>query len=300
MNKKEIRIIILGLLLFCFITFLHSDFVDLGVGARQQGLGNCFVGICDDATSIYYNPAGLGYTKVGEVVLDYTKLYVGLDDNSDLSTSFVGIVYPVSFNIKNKKRNIGAAGIGLLTFSFEGVYKENTFIVSYGKRISNKISLGGNVKYLSESYQNNLYTLIDPVFDYGKRTSVSSLGLDVGGLYIVVPRLFLGVSLINLNQPSVGLLSSNEKLPVIMKVGAGYREKKLNAGLEINFSEGYYSINSGLEYLLLKGLLYLRGGIEIGSKEANKISFGTSFVREPVRVDYAFSFPLSGIKRYLW
>ncbi|MFA4924864.1 MAG: hypothetical protein WC557_11775, partial [Ignavibacteriaceae bacterium] len=45
----------------------------LGVGARALGMGNAFTGISDDASAMYFNPAGLGLIKRLEVAggLDY-------------------------------------------------------------------------------------------------------------------------------------------------------------------------------------------------------------------------------------
>ena len=36
-----------------------ADFLRLGGGARPLGLGEAFVGQADDASAIFYNPAGL-------------------------------------------------------------------------------------------------------------------------------------------------------------------------------------------------------------------------------------------------
>ena len=31
-----------------------------GIGARAEGMGGAFVAVADDATAVYWNPAGLG------------------------------------------------------------------------------------------------------------------------------------------------------------------------------------------------------------------------------------------------
>jgi hypothetical protein len=38
-----------------------------GVGARPLGMGQAFTAVSDDVTSIYWNPAGLGFLKDKEV-----------------------------------------------------------------------------------------------------------------------------------------------------------------------------------------------------------------------------------------
>jgi len=38
-----------------------STFLKLGAGARAIGMGSAFTGLSDDATAIYWNPAGFFY-----------------------------------------------------------------------------------------------------------------------------------------------------------------------------------------------------------------------------------------------
>jgi hypothetical protein len=42
-----------------------------GVGARQGGMGGAFIGLADDITAVYYNPAGLGNLKTS----GFTSMY---------------------------------------------------------------------------------------------------------------------------------------------------------------------------------------------------------------------------------
>src|SRR5579872_2550899 len=44
-----------------------GDFLSIGVGARALGMGGAFVAVADDATSAYWNPAGLSFIPNIEV-----------------------------------------------------------------------------------------------------------------------------------------------------------------------------------------------------------------------------------------
>jgi len=66
-----------------------GDFTYLGVGGRALGMGGSFVAISDDATAVYWNPAGLSGMKRVEIGLMHSTLY-GLD-----SYDFIALASPV-------------------------------------------------------------------------------------------------------------------------------------------------------------------------------------------------------------
>jgi len=60
------------LLTICFNSVAFSQFIEdairfaqpnSGTGARALGLGNAYIGVADDFTSVWWNPAGLGQIK---------------------------------------------------------------------------------------------------------------------------------------------------------------------------------------------------------------------------------------------
>ena len=63
------------------------------VGARPMGMGETFVGIADDANTLYWNPAGLPQLQRQELTFMYTDLY-GLG----LRNMYGAYVYPVTDN----------------------------------------------------------------------------------------------------------------------------------------------------------------------------------------------------------
>ena len=54
-----------ALFILCCCPFAHgaqssaAQFLKLGFGARALGMGESFVAVADDISSVYYNPAGL-------------------------------------------------------------------------------------------------------------------------------------------------------------------------------------------------------------------------------------------------
>lgn len=76
-----------------------------GIGARAIGLGGAYIGVADDYSAIYWNPAGLGQLKNDEFFASLTHNYRNIDtkflglktDNPQSKTTLgaLGFVYPV-------------------------------------------------------------------------------------------------------------------------------------------------------------------------------------------------------------
>ena len=75
-----------------------------GVGVRAMGMGGAFVGVADDFTAMYWNPAGLAQMQRREVQVSFLRnsrandsVFNGIDGRSELTnTRFgsLGFVYP--------------------------------------------------------------------------------------------------------------------------------------------------------------------------------------------------------------
>src|SRR5437868_6492711 len=52
-----------------------GQFLRVGVGARAPGMGGAFSPVADDATAIYWNPAGLAMLEKKEVSVSYNAYF---------------------------------------------------------------------------------------------------------------------------------------------------------------------------------------------------------------------------------
>ncbi|PIP77161.1 MAG: hypothetical protein COW85_10235 [Ignavibacteria bacterium CG22_combo_CG10-13_8_21_14_all_37_15] len=108
---KVLKVLLLTIFIFSVVSqaqtisdALRVSESGLGVGARALGMGNAYNGISDDASAMYFNPAGLGLIKRIEVAggLDYfnfnnnAALYNNKTDYSSSATNFnqIGFVFP--------------------------------------------------------------------------------------------------------------------------------------------------------------------------------------------------------------
>ena len=255
-----------------------------GVGARAQGLGSAVVAMPLDASTIYWNPAGLDHLERRNVVMYYSPLLA----NSDAKYHFIGAAIPIL--------DFGTIGLGWLHSDVGFTERDNVgdelgessdahdgFFFSFGRQISYGLSLGVTGKIRREQF-NGL--------------AARSFGGDVGLLYRpdfgdgVLQNMSFGVSWLNAVQPGLKLDSYLEKLPRILRAGAaksllfGSRPDQANIFLAVEKPEGQSEkmrYNAGFEYAY-QNLAMLRVGYSGGGP-----TFGGGVMYQNMfQIDYAF------------
>ncbi|MEE9168085.1 MAG: PorV/PorQ family protein [Candidatus Neomarinimicrobiota bacterium] len=129
-----------------------APFLEIEVGSRALGMGGAFVAIANDATAIYWNPAGIARLSKSEATLIHTNWLVGT--NFD----FAGIVLPMG-----RMGSIAVSVTSLSTDEMEVRTVQNpegtgekfsqgdlSAGLSYAKNLTDKFSIGVNVKYISQ------------------------------------------------------------------------------------------------------------------------------------------------------
>ena len=66
-----------------------ANFLKLEIGARAAALGGAFVGLADDATAAYWNPAGVALSENFQITFQNTELY------ADMNQTFLAASYPL-------------------------------------------------------------------------------------------------------------------------------------------------------------------------------------------------------------
>ena len=66
-----------------------AKFLHMNVGSRAVGMGGAFTSIANDATAMYWNPAGLGFHKVKEVFFNHSNWI------ADISYDYFGPPMPI-------------------------------------------------------------------------------------------------------------------------------------------------------------------------------------------------------------
>ena len=58
-----------------------APFLSIGVGSRAMGMGGAFVATANDASAMYWNPAGIAYLENIEAIFVHTDWLAELDAN---------------------------------------------------------------------------------------------------------------------------------------------------------------------------------------------------------------------------
>jgi len=304
------RVLCLAFVCLTSVSQLNAAFKDIGWSVRAVGMGGAFVGVCDDATGILYNPAGIAQVEYYETNFMHTKLYTGLD-TVDLTLNYVAFMLP--------KSDLGFGSLGLNWANFSAAqYREDIINFVYAEsinkivkqlfnyRLRDKLLVGLNIKYLQHSYSLDVRTVNDPVFAGGN--SKSNITMDIGLLYKPIPRRFRGFSagvvVKNITQPDVGL-KNQDMVPLEIGIGAAFKIdefgsiKNILSAVDFTYRnqdwsnvEDKLNIHLGAEAWFINEILGLRLG-----GNYNELSFGFSIKpkiksRLLLQFDYALLWPL--------
>ncbi len=231
------------------------DFLNLNVDARSSAMAGSFVSVDNDVNAIFYNPAGLATLKGKQASVGFFKYLLDINSGNvsysqkykELGYFGAGIRY-VNYGTFDKYdesyQNLGSFGASDLALSlgYANVYKEN-------------FKYGANAKFI--------YSNIDEYSSVG-------LALDLGALYTIPEhRMNFGLSVLNLGTQVKKYLSTNESLPLDIRIGMTKSLEHLPLTVNLgfarladtydNFFERFKNIVVGGEFVLNDYVLFRLG-----------------------------------------
>ncbi len=246
----------------------------LGAGTRAVGMGGSFVSIADDASAVFWNPAGLARLSFGE--LDFS--HVTLPEGSEYD--FAGLAYPTV--------KAGSFALGFLRVGTDGIFSrdsraadlgstsfsETQFLLAYGYPLLNFLSVGGTFKLYNQSLAGY---------------SANAVGADLGVLVEPYQNLSFGLNTQDVVSSDWQLNSSKESIPKNFKAGASYlvpfnpNPWGVRVAVDAEKSENAtVAWHAGTE-VSYRSLFFARGGYD-----RENVTFGVGFVYNRVGLDYAF------------
>lgn len=304
-----------------------NEFLSIGVGARALGMGNSQVGLADDVTAAYWNPAGIGAVAdkyqvglmhaayfAGIANYDYAGFVTPIDSNTFMAASVIRFGIDNIPDTRFLYDASGAINYDNIRFFSAADY---AFLFTLAKKMG-PLSMGGNLKVIHRTvgsfanawgygldaavkYQAGAWrlgaVLRDATGTFNAWSHNSELVIDVytqtgnripeNSIEITLPRLSLGVA---------AYLVQGERWTAVASADVdltfdGERNTLVNAGL------ASADPKAGVE-VGYRGKAFLRGGVSQfqqvkdfdGSRSWTYLpAFGVGINLQGVQIDYALT-----------
>jgi len=257
-----------------------AQFLNIPVGARPAALGGAVTATMSDATSMYWNPAGLALIEQNQVMVEHSEWF------ADLRHNFVGLAMPL--------RRGGVIGLHVISLSMDDM-EETTFEeqdgtgrmfgarnyavgLSYAHFLMQDFAIGGTVKYVYESIWNSsaggfavdLGTTYVTPFDgvrFGVRLANFGQKMNIDGKDLTTVVDIDPSSEGNNNRIDARLATDRFDLPLMLQVGLAWDAYKSNLVRATVMADGLspsdanQSVNVGVEIALFDEMIALQAGL---------------------------------------
>ena len=263
-----------------------DEFMSYGAGARSLAMGAAFVGVADDASATYWNPAGLSQITRKELSLMQATLF------ADSTYDFYSFVMP-------SKKGGSAWGVSMTSLAnsgfekvsttvdpnnpqaFSSVKSAGTFGVSesamtwsYGRKVVDHVSIGTALNQIKRSVDTS---------------SDSSMAADLGTLidYKDGTRR-IGMTIKNVYSKVSG--DTDDRMPLVFRLGMSslYFKKRLLLAFDIdksiNANPGYHFGGEFGFSKNFKGRFGIQGSQAVGLQETD-VGFG--YTIKSLTLDYS-------------
>jgi len=282
-----------------------AKFLSIGIGPRANAMGGAFTSISNDATAMYWNPAGIALVNRYEGVFTYTKLF------ADINLNYFGVVIPAG--------EVGSFGFGVTALSYGEMevtteyFEDGTgevfsagsyaFGLTYARKITDDFIVGMNVKYIREDifsssaqgFSFDVGTIFTTPF-YGVRfsSSITNYGskMQMSGDDLLI-RADSDPTRAGNNETVDAFYKTDEfELPLRLQIGLSrdfyfLENQRFTIAVDgIHPNDNSQFINIGGELALLNELILLRGGY-------NSLFFNIDESRGEIQEGLALGFGLN-------
>ncbi len=249
------------------------QFLKIGVGARGVAMGEAYVAVANDASSLFWNPAGMAQMTDNEVFVAHTE-YV-----ADIRHEYLGGVYHLtgadvigvsatSLHMKDMEITTETQPLGTgryFTFGDVGLG------VSYARKMTDQFSFGASVRYVEETL--DILKMRSFMVDLG---TYYWTGLGTTRFAVVITNFGADVKPSGTAVMTDGGVVTDFQpfsLPTLFKLGFAFEpvmtdEHRVTVSVQLNHpNDNAENVRLGTEYAW-NNTLFLRGGLKrtIGQK----------------------------------
>ena len=312
---RKTIMVVLAVVFLCpgVVWGISADLGEVGVGARPLAMGRGYVGLADDTSSIFLNPAGISSDSKLSFLSMTGKLL------QDVNYVSVGVCAPVltagDFGIGYI--NASTTGIPLTTLTRTGTqdvvnqygitdYSSSVLYFSLSRDLFENLSAGASLKLFNQGFSQNTGSL--------EGASGNGWDMDFGMLWQINKALSMGMVLQNALPASMGgkftwvRNSVEEGIPAIIKTGLGVQLFGEDGLYELRGQEVALTLDSDMYYSLKRpgvwhlgcewwpiSWIALRGGIDQKAKATesgvgvdNNLTAGVGLRYQGFTFDYAY------------
>lgn len=274
-----------------------AQFLKIGVGGRAAAMGDAFVAVANDASALYWNPAGMVQSNQNQVFFSHNEWLV------DIKHEYLGAVYHLS--------SADAVGISVTALHMDDMpvttevmpfgtgeyfsFGDVAVSLSYARKMTEQFSFGGTVRYIQETMD---------------KLKMRGVMIDLGTYYwtgLGTSRFAVTVSNFGNELAPDGevVLFGNRKTsewqsfspPTMFRIGFAFEpyqteSHKITTSVQLNHpNDNSENVSTGIEYKW-REQFFLRGGYKFNVEEQN-FSLGAG-IKVPINIaDFSFDYAYS-------
>ena len=278
-----------------------AQFLKIGVGARSAAMADAFIAVANDASALYWNPAGLVHSNQNEIIFSHNEWV------ADIKHEFIGGVYHFSSN--------DALGIAFTSLHMDDMkvttevlpfgngqyfsFGDIALAITYSRKMTEQFSFGGSVRYIEETLD---------------KLKMRGFMIDLGTLYYTgLGSTRFAVAITNFGNElspdgKVVLFGNREKSswqsfspPTMFRIGFAFEplqneEHRITSSIQLNHpNDNSENVALGAEYAWHE-MLFLRAGYKINVDEQD-FSFGAGMKVNASIANIIFNYAYSGFER---
>lgn len=259
-----------------------ANFLEIGIGAKAGSMGGAFVGLADDPSALFWNPAGLSQLNSPQVMFMHNQWA------QDMRHEYLGCALPldpkntvaVAFMFLHMGEILGYDEDDKPT-SFFSAY-DAAVLLGYSRRISSHLSLGWTAKGILEKLEDE---------------KAHAAAFDMGVFYDSYILSF-GLSLRNVGT-KLKFIEREHSLPRDLKAGVAF--KVLNNCLHLT-TDVHFLIDAsprfqqGIEYNF-QNVLFIRSGLEYKTPSPSEGSSTSPAIGGGIKISkFQFDYTYSSVK----
>ena len=291
---------------------MAAKFLSKNIGSKAIGMGGAFTAIANDGSSMYWNPAGIGFHELKNIYVNHS------DWIADISFDYFSASIPLKGN-HYFGINITSVTMGDMEVTRYGnedtgetfSASDHSFGLTYALNLTDRFSIGFNGKLIQEKIANNyangfaldLGTLFKTPYGFRLGTSISNFGpkMKMTGEDLLVP-IDIDQTISGNNESVTGFLSTDEfDLPLLLRVGISNdiffsNTTRITWAIDSNSpNDNDNYINAGIEIGFMNDIIRLSGGIHslLLDDSEREFAYGIgikspSFVKQEFIIHYSF------------